>query len=160
MATKIRQAYRKHDLDNFQGTDSGVDGATRYKISVTGLEFADDGNGVGQSSKANLLEWLQPGSANAIAAFPPKVWGTVDEAKTDVAFHADAYDWDIPTAVTWELLDSGKAVAFTATFASSADQTSFLNTITAKDSGLSSGKYTHISYGSYKDSALDKFNWS
>jgi len=158
MATKIRQAYRKHDLDNFQGTDSGVDGATRYSAPVTGLEFGDGTSS--QSSKANLLEWLQPGTANAINAFPPKVWGTVDEAKTDVAFHADAYDWTIPSTVTWELLDSGKAVAFTATFDSSADQTSFMNTITAKDSGLTSGKYTHISYGSYKDSSLDKFNWS
>jgi hypothetical protein len=158
MANKIRKAYRKHDLAQFTGTDSGVDGASRYSAPVTGLEFGDGTSS--QSSLQLLLEWLQPGTANAINAFPPAVYGTVDEAKTAIAFHSDAFDWTIPSSTTWELLDSGKAVAFTATFASASDQTTFMNTVAAKDADLSTGKYTFISYGSYADPSLDKFNWS
>ena len=155
---KFKKAFRKHDLNNFQGTDSGVDGDTRYSAPVTGLEF---GNGTcSRPSKLELLEWLQPGTNNAINAFPPTVWGTVDEAKTDIVFDATAFDWSIPTSVTWELLDSGKAIAFTVEFESTDDQTSFINTMNAKDNGRTSGKYTWISYGSYLDPSLDSFNWS
>lgn len=161
MANKIRKAYRKHDLAQFTGTDSGTDGATRYSASITGLEFPVTGDGTAsQSSKQLLLEWLQPGTANAISAFPPEVFGTVDEGKTAIAFDTTAFDWTIPSSTTWELLDSGKAVAFTATFANEADQTSFMNKIAAKDADLTTGKYTFISYGSYADPSLDKFNWS
>jgi hypothetical protein len=148
---KLRKAYQMHDLDNFAGTDSGVDGDSRYSHN-----YVSDSEGtvnVGNASKEGLLKAFEPGSTNAKNAFPLKSWGTAAEAKTDIALKSAAHNWDLAsTEVTWELLDAN-TVAYTIQFANDTDQNTFLTTIANNDDGGEGA------FGVIPKTSSDKFNW-
>lgn len=149
MTIKIKKAFQQHDLDNFQGTDSGVDGPARYSAYKTFV-----GENISYDTKENLLNALGVGESDGLTAFPKKSWANADEAKTSIDFNSAAWDWTIPSTVTWSL-DDANTVSFTAEFASEADQTTFLNKVFDNDANGA-----HLGTGVFMKPDSDQYSWS
>ena len=148
MAIKFKKAFQQHDLDNFQGTDSGIDGDSRYSANSSFL-----GADISYDTKQNLLEALGVGASDGLTAFPRKSWANATEAKTSIDFKSAAWDWTIPSTTTWTL-DDANTVSFTAEFSSEADQTTFLNKVFANDSDGA-----HLGIGVFMKPDTDQYSW-